>query len=397
MMWLSDEAEAYLKQLDKPFGRLVVRIADFQNDWDRCDPIWRFCWQDRRRKWYAARVSYYNGVYYVSNFGESWYRDSWIWEVKPGEFCREYDNGAHDHQPWPSVEQLEDMLGWLDQVEKDWLRVYRKVEKEWPNGRRNGFVPRAVVHRYVPKFPRQDRLAGEETVRKFCEIVEGKYYSPYRDDEKRFYRKEMTAGDYLELVRIGLEATVDAERFTDKPMTGEDYYKMNSYNRSFGSILGVPRDSPEEFRKWIKEEGPYGWHDGGHQFWIGPGRIHLGVHLENPHGEKDELYKVSLSAWFAWTAYNLARMAVAFYERGIHVALYDYENIRKALLAEDELAIVESGGDTRYAGHHGAFESIFLSEIGSRYTLLKDFVRWNRLPMLRPREYGYNPIVKERL
>ena len=87
----------------------------------------------------------------------------------------------------------------------------------------------------------------------------------------------------------------------------------------------------------------------------------------------------------------------AFYERGIHVALYDYENIRKALLAEDELAIVESGGDTRYAGHHGAFESIFLSDIGSRYTLLKDFVRWNRLPILRPREYLYNPIVKDRL
>ena len=57
MMWLSDEVEAYLKQLEKPFGRLVARIADFQNDWDRCDPIWRFCWQDRRQKWYAARVS----------------------------------------------------------------------------------------------------------------------------------------------------------------------------------------------------------------------------------------------------------------------------------------------------------------------------------------------------
>ena len=29
MMWLSDEVEAYLKQLEKPFRRLVVRIADF--------------------------------------------------------------------------------------------------------------------------------------------------------------------------------------------------------------------------------------------------------------------------------------------------------------------------------------------------------------------------------
>ena len=201
-------------------------------------------------------VSYYNGVFYIANWGEDRYRDFWMWEIKLGEFCREHDNGSHDHHPWPRVELLEDMLASLDAAEKDWLRIYRKVKKEWPNNRRNGYVPRAIVHRYVPKFPRQDKLAGEETVRRFCELVEGKYYSPSYEEEDRFFRKEMTAGDYLELVRIGLEATVDAERCTDRPMTGEDYYKMNGYNRSLGSIFDVPRESPDEFRKWIKEEEP---------------------------------------------------------------------------------------------------------------------------------------------
>jgi hypothetical protein len=258
MMYIEEEAETLLRQLENLFNRLVVRIVDFQNDWDRCDPIWRFCWQDRQKKWSKARISYYNGIYFFSNRGENIYRDFWIWEIKPGEFCREYDNGSHERNPWPRVEQLEDMLSWLELVEKDWMRVYRKVEKEWPNNRRNWYVPRAVVHRYVPKFPRQDKLAGEETVRKFCEMVEGKYYSPTCDNECMFYRKAMTAGDYLELVRIGLEATVDAERHRDRPMTGEDYYKMNGYNRSWGSIFKVPRDSPEEFHKWIKEEEPYG-------------------------------------------------------------------------------------------------------------------------------------------
>ena len=396
MICFGEEAEALLKRLEELFNRVVVRIIDFQNDWDHCDPIWHFCWQDRRGKWYETQISYYNGMYFVVNCGEGGHRDSWTWEIKSGEFCREYDNGSHGHHPWPRVEQLEDMLAWLDIVEKDWLRVCRKVEKEWPNNRRNGFVHRAVVHRYVPDFPRQDMLAGEETVRKFCELVEGKYYSPNYRNEARFFRKDMTAGDYLELVRIGLEATVDAERRTDRPMTGEDYYKMNGYNRSMGSIFDVPRDSPEEFRKWIKEEEPYGRHDGGHQFWIGPGRIHLSVNLEKPSGQEKEQYKVMLSARFAWTAYNLARMAVAFHDRGIDVYLYDYENIRKALLAEDDLAIVERGGDTRYAGHNGAFESISLSDIGSRYAALKEFVRWNPLPMLRPREHRYNPIIEEK-
>lgn len=393
MIWLNDKAKAYLKVQERHFEKLVARIVDFQNDWDGCDPVWRFCWQDRKRKWYKTCISYYNGVYFVANTGDSRYRNSWVWEIKPNEFCREYDDGSREHHPWPEVGQLEDMSGWLDLIEKDWLLVWRKVEKEWPKDRRSGFVPRAVVHRYVPKFPRQGELAGEETVRKFCEIVESKYYSPYRDKEPEAYLKDMTAGDYLELVRIGLEATVDALRDPDRPMSGADYYSKNAYNFSSGTILDVPRDSSEEFRKWLKEEEPYGWHDGGHQFWIGPGRIHLGVHLEKPHGSKAEVYKVSLCANFAWTAYNLARMAVAYHERGIYVDLHDYEEIRKVLLAEDELAIVEHGGDTRYAGHNGAYESIWLSDIGSRYASLKDFVRWNRLPMLRPREYKYNPIV----
>ena len=86
-------------------------------------------------------------------------------------------------------------------------------------------------------------------------------YSAYIENMKR------CNGDHILYEGVFLyTATVDAERHTDRPMTGEDYYKMNGYNRSLGSIFDVPRDSPEEFRKWIKEEKPYGWHDGGHQF-----------------------------------------------------------------------------------------------------------------------------------
>lgn len=44
MMMFGDEARAWLKQIECLFSRLVVRIVDFQNDWDKCDPIWRFCW-----------------------------------------------------------------------------------------------------------------------------------------------------------------------------------------------------------------------------------------------------------------------------------------------------------------------------------------------------------------
>ena len=35
MMWLGEESNALLKQLEKLFKNLVVRITDFQNDWLR--------------------------------------------------------------------------------------------------------------------------------------------------------------------------------------------------------------------------------------------------------------------------------------------------------------------------------------------------------------------------
>ena len=91
MMLFGEEAKALLKQLEKLFKKLVARIVDFQNDWDRCDPIWRFCWQNRKGKWFETRISYYNGVYFIVNWGESRLWDFWAWEIKPGEFCREND------------------------------------------------------------------------------------------------------------------------------------------------------------------------------------------------------------------------------------------------------------------------------------------------------------------
>lgn len=377
-----------MNELKVSFERLVGRMAAFHATGDGAERHWTFCWRDRRGRWFRTWSAFAGGVYRVVRTGESWLNDTWAWDVKPGEFSRLATGCGISIRAVPCVEEVEDMNRWLDDVEKDWTRVCRKVEKGWPNSRRNGSVPRAVVERYVPTFPRQGALAGEAVVRKFVSLVQGRYYRPSSCEPYRFYREQMTAGDYLDLVGIGLAATVDAERRKDAQMSGEDYYRMNGYCRSGGTILSLPRDSPEAFRKWIREEEPYGRHDGGHQFWIGPGRIHLGVSLRKPDGREGEAYKVTLHASFAWTAYNLARMAVAYYERGIPVELVDAEQIRKALLAEDDLAIVAAGGETRYASRNGCFESIHLSSIGSRYALVRDFVRWDRLPILRPTVCG---------
>ena len=392
-LWGTDEEKAYLKRLEAAFNSLIKRLEDFQHDWDGWDPVWRLYFRDRKKRWNRIIASYYNGDYFVSCLYGGFLSQYWEWKIKPGEYCRENENGFHDGNEWPTVEVLEDAMRYLDEVEKDWVGAYRRLERDWPKNRREGTVPRAVLHRYIPNFPRVNELAGEDNVRYFCELVESHYYTGRYDRNKRFYREEMTAGDYLELCRIGLGA-IDAEKGAKRKKTGAEYYAKNSYNFSFGTILKVPADSREEFRKWIKEEEPYGWHDGGHQFWIGPGRIHLAVYLDAPEGEEKDWYKLSLSACFSSASYNLVKMAVAFHKAGVHIPLADYKEIREAMLAEDTLAIVPEGGDTRYAGHNGAYESIWLSEIGRRYVNIRDFVQWKPMPILRPKSAKYSPIPK---
>jgi hypothetical protein len=159
-----------------------------------------------------------------------------------------------------------------------------------------------------------------------------------------------------------------------------------------GTILKMPRNSPEEFRKWIKEEEPYGWHDGGHQFWIGPGHIHLYASLDEDRRAKKERYKLSFTACFASTAFNLVKMAVAFHKAGKHVYLHGAKALRDVMLACDELEIVSEGSDTRYSGGGKHFEKIELNELGSRFVNVRDFVKWNPLPILRPRVLGYRRL-----
>ena len=387
--FISEEERAAYAKIEAPMLRLIARIGDFQHSFDGWDPVWTVLFQDRRKRWNSLHVSYYNGNYFITCHVLDMWRQYWQWKVRIGEFCKPDENAICLHNDWPEVSTIEDALAWLDEVERDWIGMYRRLECDWPKRFREGRVARMFVERYVPQFPKQRELAGDEAVKYFCELVESHYYA--NEDDERFFIDEMTAGDYLELCRIGLSA-LDDKKDERHPLSGAEYYSRNSYNGSSGTILKVPRDSPEEFWKWIKEKEPYGWHDGGHQFWIGPGRIHLYASLEEDRRAKKERYKLSFTACFASTAFNLVKMAVAFHKAGKHVYLYEARALRDVMLACDELEIVPEGSDTRYSGGGKHFEKIELYELGSRFVNVRDFVKWNPLPILRPRALGYRRL-----
>ena len=85
-------------------------------------------------------------------------------------------------------------------------------------------------------------------------------------------------------------------------------------------------------------------------------------------------------------------MAVAFHKAGKHVYLHGAKALRDVMLACDELEIVPEGSDTRYSGGGKHFEKIELNELGSRFVNVRDFVKWNPLPILRPRVLGYRRL-----
>ena len=387
--FISEEERAAYAKIEAPMLRLIARIGDFQHSFDGWDPVWTVHFQDRRKRWNSLHVSYYNGNYFISCHVLDMWRQYWQWKVRLGEFCKLDENAICFHNDWPEASTIEDALAWLDEVERDWVGMYRRLECDWPKRFREGRIARMFVERYVPQFPKQSEHAGDEVVKYFCELVERHYYA--NEDDERFFVDKMTAGEYLELCRIGLSA-LDDKKDARHPLSGAEYYSRNSYNGSMGTILKIPRTSPEEFRKWIKEEDPYGWHDGGHQFWIGPGRIHLYASLDEDRRAKKEHYKLSFTACFASTAFNLVKMAVAFHKAGKHVYLHGAKALRDVMLACDELEIVPEGSDTRYSGGGKHFEKIELNELGSRFVNVRDFVKWNPLPILRPRVLGYRRL-----
>ena len=387
--YYSEEERVAYAKVETSMQRLITRVGDFQHSFDGWDPVWTILFQDRRKRWNVLHVSYYNGDYFIScRILDKW-RQCWQWKLRPGEYCKPDENSFVLHNDWPDTTTIEDALNWLDDVERDWVGMCRRLERDWPKRFREGRVARALVERYVPQFPKQRELAGDQAVKYFCELVEKHYYA--REDDERFFVDEMTAGDYLELCRIGLSA-IDDKKDARHPISGPEYYARNSYNGSLGSILKLPPDSPQEFKKWIKEEEPYGWHDGGHQFWIGPGRIHLYASLEKGEKPKRERYRLSFTACFAWTAFNLVKMAVAFHKAGKHVYLHEARTLRDVMLACDELKIVSEGSDTRYSSGGKQFEKIELYELGSRFVNLRDHVIWEPLPILRPRVLGYKRL-----
>ncbi len=387
--YYSEEERVAYAKVETSMQRLITRVGDFQHSFDGWDPVWTILFQDRRKRWNVLHVSYYNGDYFISCRILDMWRQCWQWKLRPGEYCKPDENSFVLHNDWPDTTTIEDALNWLDDVERDWVGMYRRLERDWPKRFREGRVARALVERYVPQFPKQRELAGDQAVKYFCELVEKHYYA--REDDERFFVDEMTAGDYLELCRIGLSA-IDDKKDARHPISGPEYYARNSYNGSLGSILKLPPDSPQEFKKWIKEEEPYGWHDGGHQFWIGPGRIHLYASLDKGEKPKRERYRLSFTACFAWTAYNLVKMAVAFHKAGKHVYLHEAKTLRDVMLACDELKIVSEGSDTRYSSGGKQFEKIELYELGSRFVNLRDHVIWEPLPILRPRVLGYKRL-----
>jgi hypothetical protein len=86
------------------------------------------------------------------------------------------------------------------------------------------------------------------------------------------------------------------------------------------------------------------------------------------------------------------KVGVAFHKAGKHVYLHGAKALRDVMLACDELEIVPEGSDTRYSGGGKHFEKIELNELGSRFVNVRDFVKWNPLPILRPRVLGYRRL-----
>lgn len=133
--------------MHNPAKTFIQRLSDFQHEFSG-DPRWELVFSNGKRKWFYIVVSYYNGIYYISErIGDH----APIQVNEQGEMtANAHYGGAHlDEKKWQTLFSL--ALEYLDRVEKDWVGEYRQLVRKFPYKYRQGLIHSKLVRHYCPE------------------------------------------------------------------------------------------------------------------------------------------------------------------------------------------------------------------------------------------------------
>lgn len=317
--------------MNNPAKTFIQRLPAFEYVYDG-DPRWELVFSNGKRKWFYLVVSYYNGVYYLSER----IRSASIQVDEHGEMAENTHHVAayRDETNWPELFPL--ALAYLDRVEKDWLGEYRQLVRKFPYKYRQGVIHSKLARHYCPDIRRIDHELGGENLRKFVSMVENRKINPFHDGRV----KDLTAARYFEYCKVAyLNSHLDLDEKT-KQLSGIELYKLYADGRHEG-LTEIDQDSVSEFRDWMEGKHPKR-QPGGHPWEIlrGGNTTHISLYVSKKQYGADNEYEITLRGNSIVRIAEALKIYLGLMDKQLTVAIDDPEKIRKRLLGQDSIGIV---------------------------------------------------------
>ena len=318
--------------MNNPAKTFLQRLAAFEHEFDG-DPRWELLFSNGKRKWFYLVVSYYNGVYYLTeHIGDL----AAIQLDEQGEVVKNtyYATGYPDEERWRMLFPL--AMAYLDRVEKDWVGEYRQLVKKFPYKYRQGLIHSKLARHYCENIRRIDQELGPEKLQKFVSMVENREINPFHDGRV----KDLTAAKYFEYCKVAyLNSHLDLDE-PSKQLPGIELYKRFADGRHEG-LTEIDPDSVSEFRDWMEGKHPKR-QPGGHPWEIlrGGNTTHISLYVFKDRFGPDNSYEIKLRGHSIGRIAETLKIYLALMDRQLTVAIDEPERIRKRLLGQDHIGIV---------------------------------------------------------
>jgi hypothetical protein len=295
------------------------------------------------------------------------------------------DSNPHLAKEWQSLATL--ACKWLKVVRRDWIKANRHVQDNYPMNCRYGIVPNALVQASLPDVYRIDRELGTLRTRKLVRLVEEGFFRR----EENTVAQSMTAADYFRYCRIAYIAARRKGERIDLSLSAREMYARYADGRHEG-LLDIDENSEQEFADWIDGKHPKRA-CGGHPWEIkrGGNTTHINLAVMRPSVHSNEGFKVELCGASIGRMVETMRMLLAIHKEGLPISMWDYEGVRKRLLAQDNIGIVASydslhRANQRFPREQDVYDVLYYNDLGRFKRRLTPFITWEPLPILKPAE-----------
>lgn len=368
----------------------VKDLGDFSWKMYGLDRVWNVLFPDQKEKWHHLHVTKYQNTFYINHLNI----DDQSLEVEPEKAVRSMNAmGRPSTGCFGDPDQLKEMWEplfqdarrWMKLIKKDWIKANKRIQVDYPLRYRYGIAPHALVRASLSDIYRLDVELGRSQTREFIHLVENGFFMKRENTEV----SSMAANDYFAYCRIAYIAGNRDEDHVDESLSGREMYRRYADGRHEG-LLDIDPASKQAFTDWVDGTHPKRTH-GGHPWEIkrGGNTTHIDLSVYRPSTYPKEGFKVELRGESIGRMVETVRMFLAIHEAGLPISIANPENVRKRLLAQDNIGIVPSYIPFHRAWQHfgrqdDVFDVMHYNDLGRFKRRITPFITWEPLPILKP-------------